>query len=163
MDTVEDFVKRNYNNNGKPWTSSRRKSSKISHFFRFFNLFLHFVNFLHFSFSIFFMFSFFSFFHFSFFLLLFIFFFFFFIFSVVRADAKTQEKSSNISFVKIRCLGSRWAEFHPCEGDPAFMFFSILSFLFVHFLLLLRKNVSSFSFFLHFFPKSFIASISIKV
>ena len=79
---VEDFIgKKSYNNNGKPWKSSRilrvkPKTFRIYGDFAFFNLL-----------------------HFSFFHLLFSFFFifFFFHFSVVRADAKTRKKSSNSS------------------------------------------------------------------
>ena len=69
MEIVEDFDEKSYNNNGKPWKSSRILSvNPFFHFLSFFIMFLHFLKFFHFficSFLIFFNFSFFifSFFH----------------------------------------------------------------------------------------------------
>ena len=77
MEIVKDFDEKNYNNNGKPWKSSRiLRVNPIFHC-----SFIYFIIFLHFSFflfSFFFIFSFFhfffSFFHFSFIFSFFIFF-----------------------------------------------------------------------------------------
>ena len=77
LEIVEDFDERNYNNNGKPWKSSRILRAKPNFF-----IFSLFIIFLHFSFSHFFMFrsSHFPFFPFSFFFLFFFLFFSFFLF-----------------------------------------------------------------------------------
>ena len=91
MEIVEDFDEKSYNNNGKPWKSSRilRGNSHFFSFLSFFIIFLHFFRFFfHFFiffhfFPFFFIFSFFPFFpfFFNFFFIFPFFFHFFFIFS----------------------------------------------------------------------------------
>ena len=78
MEIVEDFDEKSYNNNGKPWKSSRILRLNPFFFFiflSFFIIFLHFSVFFFFFLSFFQFFFIFSFFHFFFFFIFFIFFF----------------------------------------------------------------------------------------
>ena len=113
------LTKKSYNNNGKPWKSSRiLRVNPFFHFSFFFHHFLHFfVFFSFFHFFIFFIFSFFFFFQISFFFLFFFSFFFFF----------------NFYFSSFFFIFNHFFHFHSFSF--IFLHFLSFSFIFFHFLI----------------------------
>ena len=138
LEIVEDFECEDKN---------LRTTSEISHWFSFVFVFLHFCSFFHCS-SFFFHFSFFP--------------------SFSCRPSSRQEpatKRRKVHVVKrtiFFCENLIFGASVDIEGDFAFMFL-IFNFSLFSIFVSSTKNVSSFSLFLYFFQKSFIAGISIRV
>ena len=185
MEIVEDFDEKSYNNNGKPWKSSRILRVNPN-FFTF--LFFHFLNFFIFSF---FHFSFCSFFHFFIFLLIFLFHFLSFSFSLLGAQNliffglnfitisldNSCVKNQFLGPSRVQALLSFFSSFFFSRFFLSFSCFYLFIFclflfissrfdflmFFIFFFHFSEEKSVFFSCFLYFFQICFVAGISIRV